>query len=248
VPGTQLQVVTGDQTFATPGQVVEGKDFHGFVTVTAAGVTFRNCIFRGGVPGGNAAVLDTEHGRNTVVEDSEIAPAHPAATLDGIWAASTSIYRTNVHGAVDGVKAQDNTLIQDSYIHDMSWFASDPNQGNTPTHNDGVQSMWGDAHVTLRHNTIDMSTTKDANAAYQSSATDAHIEGNLLDGGGCTLNFDHVQGGQPLSGIFVVGNRFGPNSFYDCPILVSTQTTLDQNSGNVWKEGGAPIPPPQRHD
>src|SRR6266511_2694562 len=32
------------------------------------------------------------------------------------------------------------------------------------------------------------------------------------------------------------------------PIIVSTQTTLTTNSGNVWDDTGGPIPPPQRHD
>ena len=33
----------------------------------------------------------------------------------------------------------------------------------------------------------------------------------------------------------VIGNRFGRNSFYDCPILKSTQTTLEL-TGNVWDD------------
>jgi hypothetical protein len=102
--------------------------------------------------------------------------------------------------------------------------------------------------VTLRHNTIDLSTTRDGNAALQSSASDTHVENNLLDGGGCTLNFDHTSLGRPLTGIYIVGNRFGRNSSFDCPILVSTQATITQNTGNVWDDTGQPIPPEQRHD
>jgi hypothetical protein len=246
--GIRLQVVTGDQTFSVDGQVIEGKEFRGFVTVTASNVTFRNCLFRGRATDSNAALLNTEGGSNTVVEDSEFVPSNPSATIDGIATRSTSIHRANIHGSVDGVKAGSNTLIQDSFIHDMSWFASDPNQGGGPTHNDGVQSLPGESHVTLRHNTIDMSTTKDGNAALQSSASETHVENNLLDGGGCSLNFDHESLGRPLSGIYIVGNRFGPNSFYECPILVSTQTTITQKTGNVWDDTGLPIPPEQRHD
>ena len=128
----------------------------------------------------------------------------------------------------------------------MHWFASDPNQGGGPTHNDGVQSFDGDARVTIRHNTIDMSTTKNANAAWQNSARDSRIEGNWLDGGLCTLNFAHHDGS--LTGLYVVGNRFGRHSYFNCPILLSTQSFLAQNSGNVWVDTGTPIPAPQRHD
>src|SRR6266545_3595549 len=246
VPGTVLTVVNGDQTFATSGAVITGKDFHGFVRVTGSNITFRNCIFRGGVPRGNGALLDTERGTNTVVQDSEFVPAHPAATIDGIWAKRTSIYRANIHGGVDGMKAGSGVLVQDSYIHDMSWFASDPNQGGGSTHNDGVQAFSGDSGITLRHNTIDMSTTHDPNAALQDSARDVHVESNWLDGGGCTLNFAHDGG--PLGSLHVTNNRFGRHSAFQCPIIVSTQTTLTTNSGNVWDDTGGPIPPPQRHD
>jgi len=192
-------VVTGDQTFAVDGQVIEGKEFRGFVTVTASNVTFRNCLFRGRATEHNAVLLDIGDGSNTVVEDSEFVPGNPSATIDGVGTVSTSIYRADIHGSVDGVKAGGDTLIRDSYIHDMSWFPSDPNQGGGPTHNDGVQSFGGDSGLTLRHNTIDLSSNSQVNAALQSSATDMHVEDNLLDGGACILDFDHTSIGRSLT-------------------------------------------------
>ena len=245
VAGTALTVVTGNQTFSTSGQVITGKDFRGYVKVTGSNITFKNCIFRGGTPSGNNALLDTESGTNTIVEDSEFVPLHPAATIDGVWTASTKLYRVNIHGTVDGMKAGNNTLVQDSYIHDMSWFASDPNQGGGATHNDGVQAFDGVSGVTLRHNTIDMSTTKDANAALQDSASNVTVDNNWLDGGGCTLNFaDH---GHSLPALVVTNNRFGRHSAFQCPILLSNLLSLAQNSGNVWVDTGTPIPAPQQH-
>ncbi|MGI5244877.1 hypothetical protein [Dactylosporangium sp. CA-139066] len=246
-PGTQLTVVNGDQTYSTDGQVISGKDFHGFVKVTGKNIRFVNCIFRGRATSSNAALLDTNRGTGTVVEDSEFVPSNPSATINGIDANNVSVYRANIHGSVDGVQTGSNVLIQDSYIHDMHWFASDPNQGGGPTHNDGVQGFLGDSNVVLRHNNIDMSTTKDGNAAFQDSAKNSRVEDNWLDGGGCTLNFSHVNA--PLGGIAIVNNRFGRHSGYvNCPILVSTQVTLSAISGNVWADNGQPIPAPQRHD
>lgn len=246
--GTVLEVVNGDKTFDVDNQVITGQEFRGFVTVTARNVTFRNSIFRGRATTSNGALLNTEPGSGTVIESSEFVPSNPSATLDGLWTKNTSIFRSNIHRAVDGVKANSNTLIQDSYIHDMTWFASDPNQGGGPTHNDGVQSFGGESNVTLRHNTIDMSTTKNGNAALQSSASNTRVENNLLDGGGCTLNFNHVVTGGQLTGLAVVNNRFGRNSFFKCPILLSTQSILSQNTGNVWNDTGEPIPAVQQHD
>jgi hypothetical protein len=246
LPGTTHTVVSGNRTYSTTGAVISGKDFRGFVKVTGKNITFKNCIFRGGTATGNGALLDTESGTGTVVQDSEFVPAHPAATLDDIWADNTSIYRANIHGGVDGVKVGNNVLVQDSYIHNMTWFASDPNQGGGPTHNDGVQGFYGDSGLTLRHNNIDMSTTKDANAALQDSTANVHVTNNWLDGGACTLNFDDH--GPRLASLYVTNNRFGRHSFYQCPILLSTNAALAQNSGNVWVDTGTPIPPPQQHD
>jgi hypothetical protein len=245
-PGTKLTVVNGDMTFSKAG-TYSNLDIHG----AATGVAIKNSIFRGGAPKCNAATLYIAPTASATIEDSEVNPDHPNACLDGIWASNTTLLRMNIHGATDGMKAFDNVTLQDSWIHDLTEFASDPNQGGGPTHNDAVQTYQGNQHITLRHNTFVMSS--DDNADYQVSqaggkiATDLHIESNWLDGGGCTLNFSS-SGGPPMTGIYVVNNRFGRHSSFNCPILVSTQTTLSQNSGNVWDDTGAPIPPPQRHD
>jgi hypothetical protein len=251
--GTKLTVVTGTQTYSKANQVISGLDIHGFVQIHAKNVTIKNSIIRGGSnPPCNSAVVNISDGGSATIEDSEIDPSDPSPCLDGIWAANAKLLRMNIHGAVDGVKAFDNVTIEDSYLHDMSWFASDPNQGGGPTHNDAVQTFEGNSHITLRHNT--MSPGAKGNAAYQVSqdggkvATDLHIDGNWLDGGGCTLNFAHQGGPTPMTGIYVTNNRFGRNSTFDCPILISTKTVLSQNSGNVWDNTGKAIPKPQQHD
>jgi hypothetical protein len=253
--GVGLTVVQGDQTYSTPGQVISGLDIHGAVRVAARNVVIRNTVIRGHAnPKCNSSVLYIDNGADATltIEDSEIAPAFPHPCVDGIWAANTTMTRMNIHGAVDGVKAYDNVVMQDSWIHDLSYFASDPNQGGGPTHNDSVQTYEGNQHITLRHNALDAG--REGNAAYQVTqdggdvATDLRIDGNWLDGGGCTLNFAHKGGPTPMTGIYVTNNRFGRNSYYNCPILLSTQTELSQNSGNVWDDTGLPIPAPQRHD
>src|SRR5439155_21114143 len=151
----------------------------------------------------------------------------------------------------DGVKAGASTTVDSSYIHDLMLIAHDPNQGGGETHNDAVQTL-GARHVVLRHNT--MNVGRAGNAAFQVTqdgggvATDLRGEGNWLDGGGCTLNFAHKGGPTPMTGIFVTNNRFGRGSQYQCPILLSTKTSLSQNSGNVWDDTGKPVPAPQQHD
>jgi hypothetical protein len=255
--GTALTVVTGDKTYSQDNQVISGLDIRGNVRITGNNVTLKNSIIRGVGKGGtsgcqNAAVLRLNDGVKVTIQDVEVVATSPNACLDGVWAANATLTRLHVHNVVDGVKADDSVLLQDSYIHDLARFASDPNQGGGPTHNDGVQSFYGNQHITIRHNTI--AVTDNDNATFQLSqdggrrAADIHIENNWLDGGGCTLNLSHSGGPTPMTDIYVIGNRFGRHSYYDCPILVSTQTILSANSGNVWDDTGKPIPAPDRHD
>ena len=258
-PGTQLTEVHGDQVYSIDNQVISGVDVYGYVQITGKNVTIKNSRIRGGIKpctatdAVNSAALwiRTDTNASATIQDTEIWPSNPTACLDGVWASNATLLRMNIHGSVDGVKVYDNVTVQDSYIHDLTAFAYDPNQTDG-THNDGLQTYEGNRNIHIIHNNIAL--VSDNNAAYQVTqdggkvTTDLHIENNWLDGGGCTLNFGHKGGPTPMTGIYVLNNRFGPNSFYNCPILISTQTILSQNSGNVWDSTGQPIPPPQQHD
>ena len=252
--GQTLTIVTTDQTYGSSynGQTISNMDFRGWVTITGSNITIKNSIFRGRAANGtNHALLDAESGgTGTVIMDSEFVPSSPSANIDGLWTSNTSLYRLNIHGSVDGMKADSNTLVQDSYIHDMSYFDSDPNQNGGPTHNDGVQTFAGESNVTLNHNRIDMSTTHDGNSAWQSSGLNSRAENNYLDGGGCTLNFAaQVLGGATLTPIYVINNRFGRNQgFAGCTTLISLKAVMTQYTGNVWNDTGQPVPAPQQHD
>jgi hypothetical protein len=257
--GTSLTVVDGNQTYATDNQVIEGLDIHGAVVIDAHHVVLRNSIVRGANPSPvctaseahNSSVIWVKAGASATIEHVEIAPTVATACLDGAWITATTLKAVNIHGAVDGIKAYDDVTVIDSFVHDLASFASDPNQGGGETHNDAVQTYEANQHIFVLRNSLIL--TDDNNATYQLTqdggqiAADIHIERNWLDGGGCTLNFAHKVLDH-LTGVYVVGNRFGRGSFYDCPILISTQTVLSENSGNVWDDTGLPIPPPQQHD
>lgn len=92
--------------------------------------------------------------------------------------------------------------------------------------------------------------SRDQNAAVQitqdfGAVGDVHLESNWADGGGCTFNISH-KGAASLTDVHAIGDRFGRNSSFDCPILKSTETTLD-SSGNVWDDDGTAVPI-QTHD
>lgn len=252
-PGTVLSVVNGDITYGSSynGQTISGKDFRGLVKVTGTNITIKDSIFRGRANmNSNNGIINTQGSTGTTITDVEIDnSANPSVWMDGMWIENTNVYRAHIHhGIVDGIKTSGNVLIEESYIHDMTWFPSDVNQGGGPTHNDGVQSYAGPSNTTLRRNNIDMATTKDANAAWQNSSPNSRAEGNWLNGGACTLNFSHA--GQPvMEPTYVVNNKFGRSRYYDgCVLLISTKVILTQYSGNVYEDNGSPVPPAQQHD
>ncbi len=120
--------------------------------------------------------------------------------IDGMFANSTKIYRANIHRSVDGIQTGSDVLIQDSYLHGMSWFASDPNLRGAATHNGGVQSFLGDArgHAAPQHHrhVDDENPTPRFIARPRSPAW-------MTAGCGCALNFNHVN--TPLTGYLLAG-------------------------------------------
>lgn len=254
LPGTRLAVVNGNQTFGSKasGTTISNKDFRGYVKVTGSHITFRNCRFRGGSPNGTTALLDTSNsGGNITVTDSEFAPTKPAAGIDGLWLKNTTVSRVDVHGTVDGIKADSGSVIRDSYIHDMQWFASDPDQGGGETHNDAIQILNGSG-ITIDGDNL-MPAGKDPNSAIQITqdfgrTSHVTITNNWADYGGCTFNFADKGAGSMSIGP-VTGNRFGRHQgFDDCTILLGDNTSLVQSSGNVWADDGDPAPKPEQHN
>lgn len=245
--GTVLSVINGDLTISNDGAVVEGRDISGFLIIQANNVTVKNTIIRGRTPSGNGAYINIKSGTGIIIQDTEIAPTVPSVYLDGIWGSNFTGVRLNIRGGVDGMKIDNNTRIESSYIHDLAYFASDPNQGGGSTHNDGIQILEGTG-IRLVGNNIPM--IRSNNAAVQVTqdygvVSDLVASGNWFDGGGCTINIAHKTRAS-LSGVTFMNNRFGRNSSYSCPILLSTQSNVSLTN-NVYDDNGQ-IVPVQVHD
>lgn len=240
--GTVLRPYHGNLTITTPGAVYDALDIHGFVTIKAPNVTIKRSRIRGGVATGNIGLVTnyTPTATGFVLEDSELAPAYPSVWLDGAKGANFTLRRVNSHGTVDNVKVHGpNVVVENSWLHDSRYFASDPNQGGKPTHNDGVQVLGG-RNIRISGNTI----TGARNAALMvtqdySATTDLHVTGNHLDGGACTVNLAHKKL-TSMSGLVVRDNRFGRGSTYNCPFLKSSATSVTTGN-NAYADNGAPV-------
>jgi hypothetical protein len=245
--GVSLTSVDGDVMVSQDGATVDAQDIHGFLIIAASHVRVSRSIVRGRATTSNQGVIRIDAGSDIVIEDVEVAVASPSATVDGVWGQNFIGRRLNIHGGVDGLKLGSGSTLECSYVHDLASFAVDPNQNGGPTHNDAIQILDGTGIHVVGNQLV---AAMDQNAAIQvtqdfGAVGDLHMEQNWADGGGCTFNISH-KGAASLTDVHAIGNRFGRNSFFDCPILKSTQTTLD-SSGNVWDDDGTPVPI-QTHD
>jgi hypothetical protein len=240
--GTTLTVVNGDLTISTAGQVLDGLDIKGGLTINASNVVVRRSLIEG--RSGRTSVI-VASGTGIVFSDDEVTVASPSPASDGMSVKNSTITRLNIHSGVDGIKLGANSTVTSSWIHGLSAFASDPAQGGRATHNDAIQIMSGtNIHVSANN----LQVTSNNNSAIQvtqdqGAVSALVVSSNWADGGGCTFNFSgHGPGGALLSmsGITVVNNRFGHGSKFNCPVLIDRQTTISQ-SGNVYDDTGKPI-------
>jgi hypothetical protein len=245
--GLALQIVNQDVTVTQDNTVIDAQDIHGFLIIDASHVKVTRSIVRGHATAATTAIIRIKSGTDILIEDTEIAAAEPSVDVDGVSGANFTARRLNIHGGVDGMKLGSSSTVECSYIHDLASFDSDPNQNGGKTHNDAIQILAGTGIHIVGNQLV---AAKDQNAAIQitedfGAVGDVHIESNWADGGGCTFNFSH-KGAASLTDLFTTQNRFGRNSFFDCPMLKSTKTTLVSTS-DVWDDDGTPVPI-QTHD
>jgi hypothetical protein len=231
-------VVNGTQTFSTPGQVIEGKDFHGCVLVRAANVTIRNSRIT--CTPGYAVESGDNTGSSLIIQDSEISCNDGPGTALG--EANITARRLNIHGCENGGDLNQNIDIRDSYIHDMYNTASN--------HMDGIQlsghwaNGWvsGSLNITLVHNRI---LGLGADGSQGTSAiisnpggvdTNVLIQNNFLDGGAYSLYCDR---NGTATNYRVIDNDFGRRAAYG----PWTSCADEQISGNVWADTRQPLPP-----
>jgi hypothetical protein len=227
VPAGTVLTPSGSIRVTTNGAVVEGLDIKGAITVLANDVTIRKVR----IASGDYYPIRYFDNDNTglVVEDSEIAATSGNVT-SAIAFRNYTARRLNVHGSADGFKADENVLIEDCYIHDLSNGAGE--------HNDGVQSTGGKG-VTIRHNTIGGASNACVQAGDENGATqNMTIDCNWLDGGGYTLNI-RGKGATLPKNTRVTNNRFGRNAQYG-PWAIDDPNPVV--TGNVYDDNGAPIP------
>src|SRR5437868_3060976 len=109
--------------------------------------------------------------------------AHAATT------ARPSAANTGVPPGTTLTRHDGNITIANSYVHDLPFWAHDPDQGGKPAHNDGVEIFVG-KNLYITNNAFYVASY--GNSAMQvnqnlGTVTDLHFTGNYADGGNCTV-------------------------------------------------------------
>lgn len=183
---------SGGLTISTNGTVVDSLDITGCVTVNANNVTIKRSRV---TCNGTHAILN--NGLNLLVEDTTISCSDRAGP-SGIHESNYTARRVDVSQCENGMWAGDNTLVEDSYIHDIMEYdlpdcLDDPPGSDTdPCHMDGIQTGFTDNNVIIRHNRIYgeyRGGVQFGNSAMTAGgcATNYLFENNLVAGGGYTV-------------------------------------------------------------
>ncbi|MGE0200773.1 MAG: right-handed parallel beta-helix repeat-containing protein [Candidatus Melainabacteria bacterium] len=216
VPATMLNSLTpgGSMVITKAGTVIDAMDIKGSIIIKADNVTIRNSR----VSSNDFWTIRIEEGyKGAVIENTEVIGGRDAAIGGANWTGRN----LNIHGSVDGVKADGNVLIENSWIHDL---AEGPD-----THNDGVQIMGGD-NITIRGTRIEGASNAAVFMKGEGGAVihNVTLEGNHFIGGGWTV-YDQGIGNVIKNNVFE-DSGYGPIS-YD-----GTNTVF---SGNTYN--GKPI-------
>lgn len=223
--GTHLRP-SGSLVVSQPGTFVRGLDIAGCVVVLAANVTIEQTRITG-----SCVNLVENHSIGLVVRRTELIGVGQAANGQAIGYDHYQAVAVNIHGTGDGLRANGDVLIQDSWIHDLQECAQ--------CHNDGVQISQGRG-IVVRHNRIENSLAQTSALlvkADQGDISGLDIADNILDGGGYTvylLNARYV-----VTNVRFRGNAFGRSYHlrggrYGPVDVAVSPTSVVQWDSNIW--------------
>lgn len=241
--GTQLTVWDGPLTITEADAHIDGLEIRGLVTIKAPNVLITNSRILGPAtppPADRGLIQVADAGVSVTVQDSEVFAQYPSYRLRGVIGKNFTLIRVNMHHVIDQmIITGDNVLVQDSWLHDNTYYLQDPNYNNTPSHDDNAQISIG-KNLRFLHNTMQGTH----NAAIQITqdrgpVTDIVVQGNFIDNGACSINIAEKSYG-PIKGMTIKDNVFGNNTWVkNCGILSPPTTTpLLSLGNNTWLSGG----------
>jgi hypothetical protein len=135
------------------GCVINGAMIPSEIEVQSSNVVIRNSRV---MCSSGACISQTSGSVNLTVSHTEIGPNSGYASVNGARAidghSGLTVDSVNIHNVVDGIWPGSNSVIRNSYIHNLD-ISSDG------AHSDGIQSTGGTSNVQVIHNTIEGGNT-----------------------------------------------------------------------------------------
>jgi hypothetical protein len=166
---------SGNVTSSSNGQIIEGLNVNGIITINQAGVTVRNCRL------------------DNIFIKAPSCTIEDCAVVGGSWnsginvlTGSATIRRCDISGADNGIWLEANgCLIVDNYFHDL--------HGSPDAHIDGLQIPASASSVSnnlIRHNNFDLPSRSTNSCITMKDATNIDIDNNRLNGGTYSIYFE----------------------------------------------------------
>lgn len=241
---------SGSMTVSQSGAVIDGLNVSGRIKIEADNVTIRNTRIDAG---GGRYGIENWGSSGLRVEDVEIMNASSAGLLSfgGVTAR-----RLHIHDSTDGAKLAGNSLLEDSYIHDLRDPSGD-------SHSDAIQIRFG-RNIVLRGNNLSGiigSKSPHSAGSYGTSAAiiqakdgpihDLTVEGNRLEGGQFTFYLTSPSGNGTTTPTRIRNNTwirgkwgYGPTSFKGQDW---TGSACLEWVGNRYDDGGSLSAPAGAH-
>jgi hypothetical protein len=213
----------GDLVITDDGETITDIDVDGKILVNANDVTIRNFTAHSVTqePGktGMTLIDGTIKGNNL--------------GMDGIQWSDFTLKRMDISGSFDGIKAQGNVVIEDSYVHDLyAWKGPEAGVGGY-THNDCVQISIG-SNIRIEHNRFENCGFNSAIFIDpdQGKIDNILVRYNYLDSGGFTLYAiasRSANNGIPTN-VTITNNVFGENNEFDYATVARGVTFIDNTN------------------
>jgi hypothetical protein len=238
-PGTVLRQQYGDLRIDKAGTVIDGIELSGCIAVAAADVTIKRSRIRGSCAEGTIGPAYRTTMSNVLIEDVEVDGLNQSTSYSLIAGQNFTCRRCNLHGGGTGVRAGDNVLVEDSWLHG--------NHVGGDSHNTAM-SIHGGSNITIRHNVLQCDGGYNCSSALSLYPRDGKIdhvlvEDNLFSGGGYCV-YGGVYRDTDGSKLAATSVRFHNNGFLanqwprcgDLGPVAAWEYPVEGNewSGNYW--------------
>jgi len=227
-----LTVVTTTMSFATPNVTIRGFRFQNWVSVSAANITFIDCLFEGPVSTTGwqkGLITATSSGvSNLTIKDCTFKPQHPTSGVAGVVGHDFTAERCRLSHLCDGFDpavrsgtTDVNVTIRGCYINQLSFFSPDPyhpSSTDNKSHNDCIQCHGG-LNYLFEYNRLECFYATDVGDALAPSVDSGstHISGNPyyphLAGTSAIIfsNITYPPGNVTIRGNWIDGGAVGIN-------------------------------------